>query len=299
MQQYLRKVRATFSGSGGGGFVINPGNVNQHELTIKFDVSRGISGSANTASIEILNLNKANRNAVGKELDHVILEAGYTPPGGGSNVAVIFAGNLRDVEHKRDGATIITKVSCGDGDKAFRSATISKTYPEGTPVETVVDDIFAELEKKGIKKGEFKFPDDIADKKFKRPYSVCGACTRELNVLGRSKGFYWNVQNETMEIIPGDGNLSGIIEISAESGMVNTPAITDNGVRVTALLNPAVRPNRLIKVVSDTLEMNAADGLYRVSQARYYGDNRAGKFHVDIEGESVKGGKVDEGKQPT
>lgn len=298
MQQFLRKVRVKFTGSGGG-FIVNPGGLKTHELKVGFSVSRGISGSANTASIELWNLNENHRNQVGKELDEVELEAGYMPPGGEFNVSVIFKGQLRDVEHTRSDANIITKVSCGDGDKAFRSATISKTFPIGTKVEDVVTEIHKQLEAKGIKKGEWKFPDDIGDKAFKRPYSICGSCTRELNTLGRGKGFYWNVQDGTMEIIPGDDALSGTVEISARTGMVNVPAITDNGVKVTTLLNPAIRPNRRIKVISEILQMNAENSVFRVSSITHSGDNRDGKFHTDVQGEAIKDGKVDEGKKPT
>lgn len=294
MRQFLRKVRATFPG----GFIVNPGGVRTHELKIGFNVSKGISGEANTASIEIWNLNEGHRNAVGKELDSVILEAGYMPPGGGSNVGVIFQGSIRDVEHTRSGPDIITTISCGDGDKAFRKAVTSKTFPAGTPVKDVVEEIHTQLEKEGIKKGEWKFPDDIDSKKFKRPYTTCGACTTELNTLGRGKGFYWSVQNETLEIIPSDGYLAGVVLITPETGMINVPTITDNGVKVSALLNPEVRPNRLVQVQSQVLEMNAANGTYRVSQASYSGDNIDGKFQVDIHGESLTGDKVDEGKKP-
>ncbi|MCY0154234.1 hypothetical protein OEG86_20620 [Hoeflea alexandrii] len=49
---------------------------------------------------------------------------------------------------------------------------------------------------------------------------------------------------------------------------------------------------------SQTLEMNAADGMYRVSDVTYSGDNMTGEFKVDITGEAVKGGKVDEGVKP-
>ena len=42
--------------------------------------------------------------------------------------------------------------------------------------------------------------------------------------------------------------------------------------------------------------MNAADGEYRVSECVFQGDNRDGDFIVTILGESLKGGKVDEGK---
>lgn len=293
MQQFMRKVRLT-----AGSILLNPGGMLQHEIKIAFNVSKGISGSANTASIDIWNLNEGHRNALGKELDEVTLEAGYIPPGGGGNVGVIFKGQLRDVEHRREGPDIISSISCGDGDKAFRSATTSKAFPKNTPVKDVVEELYSQLAKQGIDRGEWKFPDDIDEKKFKRPYAMCGGCTRELDRLGRGKGFYWSVQNGVMEIIPGDGYIGGVVPISAETGMIEVPTITDNGVKVRTLLNPEIRPNRRVKVSSSIIEMSAQDGIYRVSQATYSGDNRDGSFEVSIHGEAVKGGKVDEGKKP-
>ncbi|GFO83032.1 MAG: hypothetical protein A49_26590 [Methyloceanibacter sp.] len=294
MRQWLRKVRLSFPG----GFVINPAGivVPKGELKVGFNVSKGISGSANTAAITIWNLNEGHRNAVGKELDSVQLEAGYMPPEGGGNVGVLFKGSIRDVKHTRDGTDIITEINCGDGDAAFRSATISKTYPAGTPVPEVVEGIYKELEKKGLARGEWKFPDQLED--FKRPYSMCGACTREMDTLGRGKGFYWSSQNETVEVIPADGHLPGVVLISPQTGMIDVPAITDNGVQVSALLNPEVRPNRTVQIESQVLEMNGEGGLYRVSQATYSGDNWDGDFRVSIHGEAIKGGKVDEGQRP-
>lgn len=290
MRQWLRKVRVTFPG----GFVVNPSDaVEQHELRVIFDVSRGISGSPNTFNIKLYNLNKEHRNAVGRELETVQIEAGYVPPEGGGNLGIIAKGRIRDFQHDREGPDIITTVSCGDGDLAYRRATISKTIPKGASVPEVVDELYKELEKQGIAKGELKFPDDV--KTFKRPYSMCGACTRELDTLGRGNNFYWSIQNETFEIIPGDGYLEGKILVSPETGMVGTPTITDNGVKVKALLNPGARPNRLVEVKSEVLEMNAQDSTYRISQIDFSGDNRDGDFLMSITGESLSDGKVDEG----
>ncbi|NTS31259.1 hypothetical protein HQ945_08325 [Phyllobacterium sp. BT25] len=295
MRQFLRKVRLTASGSGS--LVINPGGIQTHELKISFDVSKSISSSQNSAKIQIWNLSEGHRNAIGKELDDIVLEAGYMPPGEGGNVGIIFKGQMRDVEHKRDGPDIITTLSCGEGDRAFRKATISKTFRAGTEVKEVVDEIYKQLEAEGVDRGEWKFPDDISERKFKRPYSMCGGCKREMDTLGRGKGFYWSVQNGTMEIIPHDGYIGGIVLISPETGMVDTPTITDNGVKVSALLNPEIRPNRRVQIKSETLEMNAEGGEYRVSQCDYSGDNRDGDFVVQVHGEAIKGGKVDEGKK--
>lgn len=295
MRQYLRKVRLTARGKGGTLF-INEGGLNLHDLKIAFDITKGISSTQNSGSIRIWNLTEAHRNALGKELDDITLEAGYTPPGEDGNVGIIFKGQMRDVEHRREDADIITELSCGEGDKAFRRATISKTYPAGSSVEDVVEDIYKELEREGIDRGEWKFPEDLP--KFKRPYTVCGSCKRELDTLGRGKNFYWSVQNGTMEIIPGNGYVGGIVLLTPETGLIDTPTITDNGVKVKALLNPEIRPNRRVRIESQTLEMNAEGGVYRVSECAYSGDNRDGDFYVSITGESVNGKKVDEGVKP-
>lgn len=292
MRQYLRKARVTFNN---GALTVNPGGMNLHEMKVEFSVTRTLESEENAATISIWNLAEKHRNAVGKEWDDVVLEAGYLPPEGGGNVGIIFAGQMRDVEHKRDGPDIITTLSCGDGDKAFSRATISKTFPAGTSVPEVVEEIYKQLEAEGMKRGEWKFPDKTPT--LKRPYSMCGTCKREMDRLGRSHGFYWSSQNGVMEILPGDGTLGGVVLISPQSGMVDVPTITDNGVKVSALLNPEIRPGRRVRIESDVLEMNAEGGVYRVSTCTFKGSNRDGDFIVEVTGEAIKGGKVDEGKK--
>lgn len=290
MRQYLRKVRLTADN-----LVINPSDeVQLHELKIEFSVTKGLSSTQNSARIRIYNLSEDNRNALGKELDTVTLEAGYMPPEGGGNLGVIFKGQIRDIEHKREDTDIVTTLSCGDGDKAIRNATIGKTFPAGTPVSEVVEEIYKEFEKEGIDRGEWKFPEDLP--KFKRPYTVCGTCKREMDTLSRGYGFYWSMQNQTMEIIPSDGYIGTVVLLSPETGLIDTPTITDNGVKFSALLNPEIRPNRRIRLEAQTLEMNAENGEYRVGEVTYSGNNREGDFTVSGTAESIAGGKVDEGK---
>jgi len=290
MRQWLRKARVIFPG----GFTVNPSaRVETHELRVQFDVSKGISGSPNTFTVKLYNLSPDHRGALGRELEVVQLEAGYVPPGGGGNLGIIAKGRIRDFQHDREGPDIITTVSCGDGDAAYRKATISKTVPKGTPIPDVVDQLYTELEKQGIAKGEFKFPEDI--RTLKRPYSMSGGAARELDVLGRGNGFYWSIQNETMEVIPADGYLEGMILVNAQTGMIGAPTITDNGVKVKALLNPEARPNRTVQVESEVLQMNAQGDTYRISQVDFSGDNQEGEFVMNIHGEALSGGKVDEG----
>ncbi|MBG6211673.1 hypothetical protein IWQ49_006364 [Labrenzia sp. EL_126] len=275
--------------------MINPGGSQGDQLKIAFTISKSVSSNANTADITLYNLAEATRSGVGKEFDSITLEAGYMPLDEAGNVGVIFKGAIRDVEHRREGPDILTIISCGDGDTALRRATISKSFPAGTPVTDVIDEISKELQAEGITKGEFKYPESLETKTFKRPYAACGSCMKELDLIGRGNDFYWSVQNETLELVPGDGFIGSVALITPDTGMIGTPAITDNGVRVSALLNPEIRPNRRVQIKSDTLEMNGDDGMYRVSSVTYSGNNWDGDFKVDISGEAVKGGRVDEG----
>ena len=294
MKQYLRKVRAIFAG----GLIINQGGINKHDIKIEFNIKQTVSSSTNTATISIYNLHESNRNKIGKEFDAITLEAGYIPPGEEKgNVGIIFRGAIRDVEHRREGSDIITTISCGDGDKAKRSAKISKSYPKGTPVKQVVDDIAKEMESYGVARGEMKLPDDVAGKTFKRPYAVCGTCSKEMDTIGRGNGFYWSIQNETLEIIPGNGYIGGVVILSPETGLIDVPTITDNGVNASALLNPGIRPNRRVRIISQTLEMNSQDKEYRVSESTFSGDNMTGDFRVDMVCESIYRKKVNEGKK--
>lgn len=296
MLQYLRKARVTFAGPGG--FVVNPGDLMTDQLRVRFSVTRGISSTANTFKIDLFNLNETHRNSLGLELDTVMLEVGYTPPGGGNNIGIIAKGKIRDYQHDREGGDIISTVSCGDGDKAYRRATISKTIPKGTPLTEVVDEIHKEMKKEGIAKGEWSFPDKVKNTQLKRPYSMCGSCTRELDTLGRSHGFYWNIQNETMEIIPGNGHLPGSLLITPDTGLIGTPTITDNGIKVKALINPEARPNRMMKVRSQVLKMNRKGEDYRISEVSFNGDNQEGDWIMTLTGEAIGGDKkVDEGKK--
>ncbi len=293
MELWLRKVRVRFPG----GFIVNPGGLGSHQMKVAFSVSKDLSSTANDGFVELWNLNEGHRNAVGRELKDIELEVGYMPPGGGSNVALIAMAQIRDVEHRIEKPDIITRIEFGEGDKAFRQATISNTWPPNTRVVTILEDIAAELEAQGIRRGEWVLPEGLESEVRARPVSVHGDARREMDILGRSHRFYFNVQNGVHEIIPADGFIDGTVVLESGSGLIDVPSITDNGCTFNAMMMPDIRPGRKVKINSKTLEMNAAGSEYRVSQATYSGDNKDGPFTVSGTGEAVQGdGKVDEGE---
>ena len=292
MQHWLRKVRVIFSGAGS--LVVNPGFETDNQITVSFDIQKSISGTANDAVVRIHNLSEASRNSIGREYTDITVEAGYIPGDGQDYTGVIFSGQIRDFEHYRNSTDIVTIVQAGDGDKAIRKTTISKTYPAGTNPEAVVEDVYAGFAEHGVKRGEWLFPPMDP---FIRPYSICGGAYREINILGRGKKFYWSIQNQVMEVIPHDGFLPLATAVNKNTGMLDDPRLTDNGVKIRSLINPEVRPNRKIKVESERVKLNADNGEYRVGRIDYQGDNRSGTFEMIIHGESIIGGVVNEGEK--
>lgn len=278
-EKYIRIVKATFSGSG---------SLVVEDLKIEFQIEKTISGVPNSGTVSVYNLSPQNRQALGKEFDSVQLEAGYQ----GTGTGIILKGAIREVFHSREGqggVDIKSEVKVGDGDKADRTGVVAKTYPTGSKIKDIVTDIHKEG-MPGISLGELKGLDDLPATR--RPLTLVSGTRRAMDQLGRSNNFYWNYQNEALEIIPADGYLDQRVVISPRTGMIGTPTVSDKGINVECLLDPAIRPNRVIEVLSDTLKMNDKPGVYRINGVTYSGDNRDGPFNCQVEGETINGGKV-------
>jgi len=283
-RQFLRKVRVTLGKSGGIVVGERPPDDGKEPLTIRFSVEANISGTPNKGWVEIVNLNKDHRNSVGNEWDWLRVEAGYTGTlHGEGTVATIGEGFIRDVQHIRDRTDIVTHIEFGDGDKAWREGTISETV-DGSPRDAVekIAEAMPEVEQ-GTLLG-------VPTEPYRRPVVLYGAVAREMNKLSRSHDFRWSIQNGVLETIPKDGYIDEEAVIAPSTGMIGVPTLTDEGIKVAALLNPKVRPNRVIRVISETLEMNTgeSEGRFRVDRATYSGSNHPeGDFRVDIEGTRI------------
>jgi hypothetical protein len=283
MRLWLRDISVTFEGDGGT-LTIAPDGRGQM-LRVQFSVEKGISGTPNTATLKIYNLKAENRLKIKKEFDKVRLEAGHIEAG---NRGIIFEGFVRDVRHKREDTDITTTVECADGDKAYRQAVIAKTFPAGTKPPEMVDALLAEMPEvaRGVIQGLDKLP------AYPRAVTMVGAVRNELDKIGKTHRLYWSIQDGALEVIPGDGFVDDVVVISKESGMIGIPDITDNGIKVTTLLNPQLRIGRVIEVRSETLEMNDEQGRFRISGLGFSGDTHADDYFAEITGERIDGGKV-------
>ncbi|MCB1421736.1 MAG: hypothetical protein KDJ69_04575 [Nitratireductor sp.] len=269
MLKYLRFVNMTVDG----------GALSISELKVGFTVRKTLSSENNDAEFDIWNLTSAHRMAFSEEYKEIEFEAGYTPPMGGSNVAMIFKGYIRDVEHRRDGTDIITNVKCGDGDKGTRKGVVCKTHPTGTKPRQIIEDVINNME--GVEIGELKGIDALPPSR--RPVVTMGTGLREIDKLSRTHRFHWMINDGILETCPENEFLNGMYIISQQTGMLDVPTITDKGVNVDVLLEPQILPGRQVDVRSETLDMNGAGGQFRVHNVTHSGDNRNGDFKTSIE----------------
>lgn len=277
---FLRKVRVTLGRAGGIVVGERPRDQGRDPLKVDFWIEATVSGTPNKGYVRIWNLNASHRNAVGREWDWLRIEAGHTGSlYGEGTVSTIGEGFIRDVEHQRSETDIATSIEFADGDKAWRQGTISETL-EGSPRDQVLR-LHAHMP--DVARGDLLGLDETP---YKRPTVLFGSVVREMNKLSRSHAFRWSIQNGVLETIPSDGFIDQETIVSPHTGMLGVPTLTDEGIRVPVLLNPQIRPNRVVRVLSETLGMGpgADAGRFRVDRATYSGDNRDGDFRVDVEG---------------
>ena len=167
-------------------------------LRIAFCVQRDHKRVPNNAELEVWNLARSTRERLAMlSTVPVRIEAGYV----GSDIGTIFLGDLRSARSRREGPDIITRVSAGDGQRAVRTARLSKTFPAGTKLGSVISELGRAL---GVKAGNLSAFSGarLADGSdaLKRSLTIHGAVYDELERLCRSCGLEWSVQDSELQL---------------------------------------------------------------------------------------------------
>lgn len=295
-----RVIRVEVEGPGGSATFFG----DQHDepgLQIGFTCTLSIGSKPNNGTVSITNLSEARRKMLGNEYTTLTLLAGYKDSG----PEILFRGQIRDSASgtkgsgKREKPDLITTIEVGDGDKAFSQGKASKTFKAGTKPKEIVE--YLRKQMPGVAKGKIKGLDDLPATK--RATVLYGKAYREMDTLGRKHGFYWSIQNGSLQIVKSDEHLGDAVLISAETGMLGSPVVTDKGCTVTTLIIPGLKVGHLIDVRSNFLDTGAGGqrdkrgtdsggGLFRVAAMALSGNSRDDDFEAEIEAHRVQGDKV-------
>jgi hypothetical protein len=285
-RQYLRNYKLTIVGQDGTARVIT-------ELRINFEVQKFIFNRANTAIIRLYNTSQQTRALLQTKYTKIILEVGY-----GTNLKVLFTGDIRNVFQKRQNVDAILEVYAADGEVALLNTTFNKTYEPEITMDQIVEEIATSF---GKAIGTIVGGPTAADKVL--GFSISGSSKQALNELAQEYDFNWNIENDTLNIV-GDSEAifkNEIVNINSGTGMIGSPTLTETGVDVTTLLNPLLAPNRLFQITSNTAELSLgnlfvgrpkrteAEGIYKITEVLFTGDSREGNWTSTAKGITYNG----------
>lgn len=259
------------------------------DLDITFKVARSLYTRAGTAEITVFNLSEDHRNEARRwrtregtppndvvRRTRVRLEAGYA---GGTSV--LFQGNVRRVDIKREQPDWLVRVTAGDGEESMRSARGARAFGPDTRIEEVVR--FA-AEAMGVGLGNL--PEALTAAQLDRVGAILpggavvhGRVERELHRLLRSCGLEWSIQDGVLQVLPIGGALSRTaVLLSPDTGLVEAPEVGLNRVvTCRALIQPDLTPGAQVR-----LESSIVTGYYRIESVEYAGDTRGNDWHASL-----------------
>lgn len=237
-----------------------------NNLRISFDIDKTINEKPNPATIRVWNLNRSHLNQIlSGAFDKVALSVGY------HTLTQIYSGDITKASVQRHDLDFILTLECADGFRAYTQARITSTLKSGSNDEQILTELSKTLPNVNLGTVE------VTNKRKLPRGKVMNGDTRELlNRLARNSGADWSIQDGELVFLPKNKVLKAeAILISQETGMVNAPEHTDDGLELQCLLNPQLAIGGLVEVKSI---LDYFNGQYKVVKLLHSGDAMGGDW---------------------
>lgn len=174
----------------------------------------------------------------------------------------IFAGDIdkRGVKTTIQGPDQITEISAKDGGEIIRNKIFTASYPPGTTRSQVLTDLLAQA---NLIRG---YIDPlIAERVYKGPVAWAAPVRNVLHELYAPEGALWSIQDGVLQVLHIGSPLPGsALLVTSGTGLMGSPTVTDKGIDLKMVLNPAIKPGGLLSVQS-----RVATGAYTVSKIQH------------------------------
>lgn len=260
------------------------GTVKIQNLRIAFQITKSLSWSTNTASVQVYNLSKDKRNKLKDYGDEISLFAGYSQDSGAQ---LLFIGDTTKVTHLFEQPEIITSLDAGDGERVLNNRLIDISFGSGTPARTVINGI---AQKMGVNISFFAPTPNVV---YQKGYQDAGMAKDILDRATKSLGLTWSVQNKNLIILEENGSTTKPPAIiSQNTGMVGVPqrytykrrdlfrAGPKQGWKVKTLLRPDILPGDRVRVISNQVNL---DEVLFVDSVKHTGDTWGSSWVSDWE----------------
>ena len=255
-------------------------------LRIVFDIDKSSCSSSNKAKFEVYNLNAQSR--INYRAGYQIrFKAGYV-----GMLSTVYIGDIPrsagGCTTRRRGADIITTFECGSAEKELVLAHYDNSYPPGTPISLIFEDLANQL---GVTLGPIL---GIPNKTYNNGFACNGTVQKTLNTLCRGNGLQWNIQDDTLQIMPKGAHTgdSAIVlsnkSIPGLTGLIDIPSEGDQFTTFNSLLNPSLMPGRIVQIYSESIN----GSFYVVRRAHLKGDTHGTDWTVSCEGTKINARQV-------
>ena len=227
---------------------------------VTFDVKMSKSSTPNSAVIEAYNLNPTSIALAQDPTSLVRLFVGYDVP------RQIFQGNpiANGVRLDRRGPDRVLRLELQDGGRAWQEARVSVSFATSTTLRQVYDAISAQL---GLPAGTVRIAEDFT---FPQGVTLTGPARDVLDRLAVSTSSDWFIRDGAIQFIGAteDTGEQAVVFSATAGNLIGSPTPKDNGIEVTALLAPSLRPGK-------TFSVQSADynGLYVAGDVSFRGDS--------------------------
>ena len=253
------------------------------QLRVAFEIDKTINEKPNPAKIQVWNLNRDHINQLlSQDYKKVALSVGY------GELRQIYAGDITKTRIQREGLDFVLTLECSDGHQAYTQSRAKTTLKAGATDKQIVKELQKTMPK--VQSGAIDIPNQ---RKLPRGRVLNGNSRDILTKIARNNKADWSIQDGSLIFLPKDKVLSDdAVLISQDTGMINAPEQTDEGLELTCLLNPALQIGGLVKVESIIEYFN---GEYKIVKLAHSGDGIGGDWRSKM---TVVGGKFQKVENP-
>lgn len=223
-------------------------------FTVEFTVSRSTMGSLNSAQFKIYNLSEKTRSRIfqdrfnPREYKRIVFQAGY------GSLTTIFAGNIFQAHHARNGNNIVTFIDARDGAFDAQNSMSIRTVQAGSSIKELVQGLVRDMP--NISEGNLSGISGTIS----RPVVLNG---NTLKLIDRYTNGDVYIDLEQLNVLSQNQVIQGYVPlINSDTGLLGTPIRNDAYLQIDTIFSPEIIVGQVLEVASAV--NTAYDGQYKV-----------------------------------
>ena len=243
---------------------------------IEIDIKREGTNTPANGHVSIFNLSEDHERQIYDRGRELTISIGYQ-----DDPAIVFDGVVQRVERERKLQRRVTKIALGG--KAVAKETLGGTtqraYDGEVLLRVIAQDLVADLNASSAQSFTLGSVDPIPPG-LKREWNFTGTVTSALGILVEGLDVHWYEEDGVICFSEWQKPVLGAptIVLTPETGLLESPAVTDEGARTRSLCLPRVRVGSCVELESETLS-----GAYKAISIYHKGDNWTGSLITELE----------------